>query len=137
MRTRLPFRQFVLKVQSRCDLACDHCYVYEHADQSWRGKPITMAVETMAQVATRIGEHAKSQGIDRVHAVLHGGEPLLCGPERLSALIHALESGVRGICDLDLHIHTNGVLLDHAALRAVPRSRRQGRYFARRRPCGE
>ncbi|WP_345465756.1 FxsB family cyclophane-forming radical SAM/SPASM peptide maturase [Actinoallomurus oryzae] len=112
MGTRLPFRQFVLKVQSRCDLACDHCYVYEHADQSWRGKPITMAVETMAQVATRIGEHAKSQGIDRVHAVLHGGEPLLCGPERLSALIRALESGVRGICDLDLHIHTNGVLLD-------------------------
>ena len=22
-----PFRQFVLKVHSRCDLACDHCYI--------------------------------------------------------------------------------------------------------------
>ena len=29
--------QFVLKVNSRCNLACDHCYVYEAADQSWRG----------------------------------------------------------------------------------------------------
>jgi uncharacterized protein len=112
MSTRLPFRQFVLKVHSRCDLACDHCYVYEHADQSWRGKPVTMAVETMAQVAARIGEHARSQGLDRVQAVLHGGEPLLCGPERLSALIRALESGLPGDCELDLHIHTNGVLLD-------------------------
>jgi uncharacterized protein len=112
MGTQLPFRQFVLKVHSRCDLACDHCYVYEHADQSWRGRPAAMTVETMAHVAARIGEHAKSHGLARVHVVLHGGEPLLCGPERLSALIFALHSGLRGTCDLDLRIHTNGVLLD-------------------------
>jgi hypothetical protein len=30
--TILPFRRFVLKVHSRSDLACDHCYV--------TGKPI-------------------------------------------------------------------------------------------------
>lgn len=112
MSTQLPFRQFVLKVHSRCDLACDHCYVYEHADQSWRGRPAAMTVETMAHVAARIGEHAKSHGLAKVHVVLHGGEPLLCGPERLSALIFALRSGLRGTCDLDLRIHTNGVLLD-------------------------
>ena len=35
----VPLSQFVLKVHSRCDLACDHCYVYEAADQSWRGRP--------------------------------------------------------------------------------------------------
>ena len=34
----VPLRQFVLKVHSRCDLACDHCYVYQSADQSWRGR---------------------------------------------------------------------------------------------------
>ena len=34
-----PFRQFVVKVVTRCDLACDHCYVYEAADTSWRRKP--------------------------------------------------------------------------------------------------
>lgn len=112
MGTQLPFRQFVLKVHSRCDLACDHCYVYEHADQSWRGRPAAMTVETMTHVAARIGEHAKSHGLAQVHVVLHGGEPLLCGPERLSALIFALNSGLRGACDVDLRIHTNGVLLD-------------------------
>jgi uncharacterized protein len=107
-----PFRQFVLKVHSRCDLACDHCYVYEHADNGWLRQPARMTVDTMAHLANRIGEHAKGHGLTEVHAVLHGGEPLLCGPEHLSALIGALRSGLRGACDLNLGIHTNGVLLD-------------------------
>lgn len=106
------FRQFVLKVQSRCDLACDHCYVYEHADQSWRGRPAVMDVETMAHAAGRIAEHAKNHGLAVVSVVLHGGEPLLCGPERLSRLINTLQAGLRGTCELDLRVHTNGVLLD-------------------------
>ncbi len=28
--------------------ACDHCYVYEHADQSWRGRPVAMPPATVA-----------------------------------------------------------------------------------------
>ena len=35
-RPLVPLSQIVLKIHSRCDLACDHCYVYEAADQSWR-----------------------------------------------------------------------------------------------------
>lgn len=31
--------QYVIKLHSRCNLACDHCYVYEHADQTWRQHP--------------------------------------------------------------------------------------------------
>ncbi|MEU7607651.1 hypothetical protein AB0B44_43910, partial [Streptomyces sp. NPDC041003] len=34
-----PIRQFVLKTRSRCNLACTYCYVYEMADQGWRGQP--------------------------------------------------------------------------------------------------
>ena len=30
---------FLLKVASRCNLSCDYCYMYEHADQSWRNQP--------------------------------------------------------------------------------------------------
>ena len=36
----LPFREFVLKIHSRCDLACDYCYMYTMADQSWRDRPV-------------------------------------------------------------------------------------------------
>lgn len=42
----MPISQFVLKVHSRCDLACDHCYVYEHADQNWRRMPVAMSAES-------------------------------------------------------------------------------------------
>jgi uncharacterized protein len=108
----VPLRQFVLKVASRCDLACDHCYVYEAADQSWRGQPKVMSDETVAWTARRIAEHAKTHQLPLVYAVLHGGEPLLAGRARLGHIATTLRSAVAGICDLDLRIHTNGVLLD-------------------------
>ena len=34
-----PLRQFLIKLHSRCNLACDYCYVYTLADQTWRTKP--------------------------------------------------------------------------------------------------
>ncbi|MEU7893694.1 FxsB family cyclophane-forming radical SAM/SPASM peptide maturase [Nonomuraea sp. NPDC049152] len=108
----VPFRQFVLKVHSRCDLACDHCYVYEHADQSWRRRPKVMSRETVAWSALRIAEHVKSHALDQVTVVLHGGEPLLAGHDRLQAVAEAIEAALAGTCRLDLRVHTNGLLLD-------------------------
>ncbi|RGA01404.1 FxsB family radical SAM/SPASM domain protein [Microbispora triticiradicis] len=109
-----PFRQFVVKVASRCDLACDHCYVYEHADTSWRGRPVVMSDETAIRVANRIAEHADEHHLEAVHVVFHGGEPLLAGIGRLRRFARALRRAAEGVCDLDLHIHTNGVLLSRA-----------------------
>jgi uncharacterized protein len=108
----LPFRQFVLKIHSRCDLACDHCYVYEHADQSWRGRPTVIAPETVAKAAERIAEHASDHGLPQVRVILHGGEPLLAGAARLASITRALRAAIEPVCRLDLRIHTNGVRLD-------------------------
>jgi len=55
--------QFVVKVHSRCDLACDHCYVYEAVDQSWRGRPMVISDEVAAQTGQRIAEHWVKVGI--------------------------------------------------------------------------
>jgi uncharacterized protein len=104
--------QYVLKVCSRCDLACHHCYVYEHADQSWHTKPKTIDAETASQAARRISEHAEIHQLDEVHVVLHGGEPLLLGCEGLHGVISTLRSSIDPVTRLDLRIHTNGVLLD-------------------------
>ncbi|MBP2704052.1 FxsB family radical SAM/SPASM domain protein [Microbispora sp. RL4-1S] len=119
----VPFRQFVLKVHSRCDLACDHCYVYEHADQSWLRRPKVMSPETVGAVVDRIREHAIRHRLDGVNVVLHGGEPLLAGPERLDAICAALRAGMPEGCDLDLRIHTNGVRLDERFLDVFARHR--------------
>ncbi|WP_326648430.1 FxsB family cyclophane-forming radical SAM/SPASM peptide maturase [Streptomyces sp. NBC_01750] len=104
--------QFVLKVHSRCDLACDHCYVYEHADTSWRGRPKAVPEAVLEQAADRIAEHARAHRLPTVHVVLHGGEPLLAGPGRLRKAAEELRRALRGVSALDLRIHTNGVLLN-------------------------
>ena len=108
----LPFRQFVLKVHSRCDLACDHCYIYEHADSSWRTRPRLISGKTVAKVGERIAEHARQHALAQVSVILHGGEPLLAGPARLAAIARQLRRAVTPVCALDLRIHTNGVRLD-------------------------
>jgi uncharacterized protein len=110
----LPLDQFVLKVHSRCDLACDHCYVYEAADQSWRGRPKGMPDDVLRRTAQRIAEHAAGHGLRSVQVVLHGGEPLLAGVDGLRKIITELHSTLRGVCEVDLRIHTNGVRLTEA-----------------------
>jgi sulfatase maturation enzyme AslB (radical SAM superfamily) len=54
----MPFREFVVKVRSRCDLSCDYCYMYELADQFWRAKPNRMPAEIAESTVRRIGEQA-------------------------------------------------------------------------------
>jgi uncharacterized protein len=108
----VPLSQVVLKIHSRCDLACDHCYVYEAADQSWRGRPMVISEEVTAQAARRIAEHVVAHSLPGVQVILHGGEPLLAGPARLRRIITTLRIALDGVCDLDLRIHTNGVLLN-------------------------
>ncbi|WP_416971205.1 FxsB family cyclophane-forming radical SAM/SPASM peptide maturase [Streptomyces sp. 4F14] len=106
-----PLRQLVLKVHSRCDLACRHCYVYEHADTSWSVKPRVIAEETVTQVARRLAEHATAHRLASVQVILHGGEPLLAGIPRLRYVCEQLTRALRGVAELDLRIHTNGVRL--------------------------
>jgi uncharacterized protein len=107
-----PFRQFLLKVHSRCNLACDYCYVYTLADQSWRSRPMIMDQGTLVATARRIAEHCHGHGLDRVRVILHGGEPLLAGAGYLAGAVRLFRetagSGVR----VDVGLQTNGVLLD-------------------------
>ncbi|MEV0566246.1 FxsB family cyclophane-forming radical SAM/SPASM peptide maturase [Dactylosporangium sp. NPDC050588] len=101
--------QFVLKVHSRCDLACDHCYVYEHADQSWRRQPRTMDRDVVRATGARIAEHAKAHGLASVRIVLHGGEPLLLGPQRMRELVGELVAALDPFVHVDLRMQTNAV----------------------------
>jgi uncharacterized protein len=115
----VPFREFVLKIRQRCNLACDYCYVYELADQSWRHRPAAMAPDVLRATADRIREHAETHGLDRVTVVLHGGEPLLAGRAGLEEIIGELRGRVGGVCEIDFSTQTNGVLLDEAMLRVL------------------
>ncbi|GAB2503781.1 FxsB family radical SAM/SPASM domain protein [Nocardiopsis aegyptia] len=107
-----PFHEYVLKIHSRCNLACDYCYMYEMADQGWRRQPRRMAVPTVERVAERIAEHARAHGRSRVEVVLHGGEPLLVGHDHLRTTAQLLRKATEPDVLAALSIQTNGVLID-------------------------
>ena len=108
----MPISQFVLKVHSRCDLACDHCYIYRHADQGWRRMPLAMSAETADWAGRRIAEHAVAHGLQEVCVILHGGEPLLLGVQRMRAVLETLRAQLAPVTAIDLRIVTNGVRLN-------------------------
>ncbi|KAB8190322.1 FxsB family radical SAM/SPASM domain protein [Nonomuraea phyllanthi] len=112
-----PFREFVLKVNSRCDLSCAYCYVYEMADQSWRDQPIRMSAATATRTAARIAEHVRAHDLPSVELILHGGEPLLAGPELISHIVTATREAVGRSARVGARVQTNGVRLDAGHLR--------------------
>src|SRR5579872_478415 len=113
----LPFREFIVKVHSRCDLSCDYCYMYEMADQSWRTQPRSMSPDTADLTARRIGEHAVAHGLPAITLILHGGEPLLAGRDLIVRLITATRRVAGPHITVNAMVQTNGVGLSDAYLR--------------------
>jgi uncharacterized protein len=116
------FREFVLKVHQRCNLACDYCYVYELADQTWRDRPALMSRDTWLAAARRIAEHAERHRLARVGVVLHGGEPLLAGTDRLVRLADEVRAATPTGCEVTVGMQTNGVMLDQSTLDRLVRA---------------
>lgn len=108
----VPIREFVLKIASRCNLACDYCYIYSMADQTWRSRPRLIPTKTIDAATSRIGEHVSRHGLQQVTVILHGGEPLLAGRRALEYVAGAVRRELPQGVPVDLRIQTNGVLLD-------------------------
>lgn len=110
---------FLLKVHSRCNLACDYCYVYEHADQSWRSQPYQIADEIRDRVVDRIADYVSGTKPRAVSVILHGGEPMLCGAPFLAATAQRVRSAIGHASPstrVEVGLQTNGVLLDKEAV---------------------
>ncbi len=108
----VPFTEFIIKIHSRCDLSCDYCYMYEMADQSWRDRPRRMTAEIAGHTAMRIGEHVRTHHLRNISLILHGGEPLLAGPELIHHLVTAVRDAAGSSAAVDASVQTNGVGLD-------------------------
>jgi uncharacterized protein len=112
----VPFREFVLKIHSRCNLACNYCYIYSMADQSWRSQPKRMSINVAEKAAMRIGEHVRQHGLDDITLVLHGGEPLLAGPAFISHVLAEVRAAVGSGVNVRTSVQTNGIGLDDGYL---------------------
>ncbi|MBI3438211.1 MAG: FxsB family radical SAM/SPASM domain protein [Proteobacteria bacterium] len=107
---------FLVKIASRCNLDCDYCYVYHHADQSWRRMPKTLSDEHRTAFAERLAEYARHHDLKECFVVLHGGEPLLAGAEAIATFVQRIRHAVGESTKVEFGVQTNGLLLTDAAL---------------------
>src|SRR3546814_9562169 len=114
----LPARitSFLVKIASRCNLDCDYCYVYHHADQAWRSMPRLLSHEAQEAFADRLAEYAAEVGLKRAAVIFHGGEPLLAGAGTIVDFTRRLRQRVGSGVDLEVGLKPNGLLLTDQVL---------------------
>ncbi len=106
-----PFKQFIVKVHSRCNLACTYCYLYEGPDSGWRPPPPAPPAAVLDATAVRIAEHATRHALRDLALVLHGGEPLLAGAGTLAAFVARVRERVPAGSQVHATVQTNATLL--------------------------
>ena len=99
-------------MHSRCNLACDYCYIYAMGDESWRARPVVMPDDVVESTAIRIAEHVRAHDLRRVRVIFHGGEPLLAGAKRLISIADIIDAALPAGTRADYVVQTNGTLLD-------------------------
>lgn len=110
---------FLVKLASRCNLDCDYCYVYHHADQGWRSMPRLLSAESRGAFTARLADYAREVGLKRAAVIYHGGEPLLAGADSIVDFTRDLRSAVGSGVELEVGLQTNGLLLTDEVLDAL------------------
>ncbi|MEU1189643.1 FxsB family cyclophane-forming radical SAM/SPASM peptide maturase [Streptomyces sp. NPDC005859] len=118
-----PFRQFIVKVHGRCNLACRYCYLYEGPDDTWRERPAAAFPEVLDRTAARIAEHARTHGLKALSVILHGGEPLLAGADTLGRFTALVRDRAPKGCAVRAVVQTNATLLTEENLTTLARHR--------------
>jgi len=109
------FGGYVWKIHSRCNLNCTYCYMYNLADRGCVDQPKMMSLETAEAAARRMRDHCLRHGRSRINIALHGGEPLLVGPEHLRAIIGILRRNLEPVdIRAKITIQSNGLLFSDA-----------------------
>jgi uncharacterized protein len=116
-----PFRQFIVKMHGRCNLACTYCYLYEGADRTWRTRPAAAPPGVLLRTADRIAEHAGAHQLTDLSLVLHGGEPLLAGADTLARFTDDVRRRVPADCRVHATVQTNATLLTEKRLTVLAR----------------
>jgi uncharacterized protein len=89
--------------------------MYELVDKSYLGRPAVASPEVRTATAHRIAILVETHGLREVTIVLHGGEPLLHGPDLPIEYLHEIREKIRervgDRCTVKASMQTNGSLL--------------------------
>jgi uncharacterized protein len=75
-----------------------------------------MSIPVIRAAARRMAEHVREHQLTDVRVVLHGGEPLLAGPDLIAATASILRNALPAETSIEITIQTNGLLLDEKYL---------------------
>src|SRR3989442_1962467 len=121
MRTRID--ALVVKVAELCNLNCSYCYMYQHADKSYTRRPRFLSPEVFQQTLVRASDYCRAHPDGGgMSLILHGGEPLLIGGDRLEWLAQTARS-VLGENLRDIGMQTKATLIDYRNLEIIRRYR--------------
>jgi uncharacterized protein len=103
----------VLKTAERCNIDCDYCYFFHAGDASYLRHPKVISKKTLAAVTAFLREGIESLGIEELHIVFHGGEPMLQRRTDFDTMCSQFrELLAPSLRLLALGIQTNGTLID-------------------------
>ncbi len=102
----------VVKVASRCNLNCTYCYMYNKGDDTYLQQPKVMPDEVIDSLATKVVKHCLLHELDTFGIVLHGGEPLLAGMEKIRYFVETFRAkAAPHPVEIKFTLQTNGLLL--------------------------
>ena len=102
----------VVKIASRCNINCTYCYMYNHADKSYKSQPKFMSKETTLALREKIRNHCVQHKLKKFHIALHGGEPLLTKIEDLNFFLETLNQLNNEGISIIFGMQTNGILFN-------------------------
>jgi uncharacterized protein len=108
--------QYVLKIASRCNLACSYCYEYAHRDQTWRLASRVMNVRTIDTILERIAQYHANEPPTVITLTLHGGEPLLAGLDLILHISRRVREIISPLAPVRVEMQSNGTLLTDSVL---------------------
>ena len=109
----------VVKIAQRCNLNCSYCYMYQHADQSWRQRPPFMSEETFGHLLTRIEEYCDGRPGREMYITFHGGEPMLMDPQQFDRFVSMAREKLKD--RVSLGMQTNATLVSDEWIEVLKR----------------
>ncbi len=104
-------RQLVLKIASRCNIACSYCYMYFRGDESYLKSSKIIDISTIRILAQRIKDYEEKFALGHIIVTFHGGEPLIVGKKYFELIVKTLIETC-GRDKLGFTVQTNGILFD-------------------------
>ncbi len=105
------FNFVLLKLASRCNIACTYCYWFRDAEVY--KKPAVLTIEAEDAFCQKLEEHIRENDLEEFVVVFHGGEPLLFPKHRFVKLLEKF-NGIeeRTGAMIVRGVSTNAVLID-------------------------